>query len=160
MSSTNRRFISSYLLLVGLPLAALAGVLKAGRTLTAPISIDGTWKVETNASLPTSQPCDKAVASLLGSSVVISQSGKSLELTFAGASRAAAGKLEARSISASLSAPSGCRNDQTLTFLASVENEPKAKSLTGSLSASNCPSCAPTEFRAQRQPKSQSGAAR
>lgn len=159
MSSTNRRFISAYLLLVGLPLAALAGVLKVGRTLTAPISIDGAWKVEVNANLPASDPCDKAVASLLGSSIVVSQSGKSLELTFDGATKVA-GKLEGTGITASVNAPSGCQSDQTSTLRAFVGTKSGAKVLAGSLSISDCPSCTPIEFRAVRQPKSQSGAAR
>ena len=46
MPHTNRNFVVAYILLVGLAVARLRGVLKSGRSLTAPISVDGTWKVE------------------------------------------------------------------------------------------------------------------
>src|SRR5208283_757233 len=43
MSRTNRNFVFAYTFLVILPLAGLAGILKTGRNLTAPVSIDGVW---------------------------------------------------------------------------------------------------------------------
>jgi len=159
MSSTNRNFIIAYILLVGLPLAGLAGVLRNGRNLTAPISIDGVWKVEVRASRPATQPCDKVVSSLLTSSLVVSQSGKSLELTLNGASQTTVpGELDASNIKASLETTSGCANDQPVTVMASVEKT-EPKTLTGSLSVANCASCAPVEFRAVRQPRNPGGGA-
>jgi hypothetical protein len=61
MSHTNRNFVVAYTLLVGLPLLGLAGVLRSGRNITAPISIDGTWKIETQSS--STQACAKSIAS-------------------------------------------------------------------------------------------------
>jgi hypothetical protein len=159
MSSTNRRFIVAYVVLVGVPLAGLAGVLKAGRRLSAPISIDGTWKIEAKASLTASQPCNQAIASLLDSPLVVSQSGKTLELTFKGgaAKITVPGELEGRKIEASLGLAAGCPADQPVTLTASVDPKAEPKLLTGSLSASNCVGCTPVEFRAVHQPKTQSG---
>ena len=159
MSSTNRNFIIAYILLVGLPLAGLAGVLRTGRNLTAPISIDGAWKVEVNGkSSPATQPCEKAISSLLTSSFVVSQSGKSLQLTLHGASKTAVpGELEGTNIKASLGPVSGCPKDQPVTVTASVDLKTEPKTLTGSLSVANCASCTPLEFRAVRQPRQGGG---
>lgn len=153
MSSTNRRFILAYIILVGLPLLGLGGVLKAGRHLTAPISVDGTWKVE-----PTSVPadaCSKAVSALVASNLVISQSGKTLAMNINGSGKTPfAGSLEGQDISASLGTVSGCSGDQPVTLTAFVNRNSEPKSLTGSLSMANCASCSPVEFRGVLQPKS------
>lgn len=158
MSTTNRRFIVAYILLVGLPLAGLVGVLRAGRHLAAPISIEGTWTLEAGANRAAGQPCDQAVASLLNSSLVVSQSGKTLELTLNGISKTVvSGELHGREFRASLGARAGCPADQLVTLMASVDPRTDPKSLTGSLSVENCPLCLPLEFRAVRQTKTQSG---
>ena len=158
MSSTNRRFIIAYILLVGLPLAGLAGVLRAGRHLAAPISIEGSWKIEASASRPVALPCDHAVASLLNSTLFVSQSGKTLELTLNGISKTVVpGQLEGRQIRASLGVRAGCPADQRITLKASIGPETEPNLLTGSLSVENCPLCSPFEFRAVRQPKNQGG---
>jgi len=158
MSSTNRRFVVAYILLVGLPLAGLAGVLKNGRHLTAPISIDGTWKVEANAASAPSDACAKTISSLLASNLVISQSGKTLAVNFtSGTKTPFAGSLNGREISAPLGAASGCTDDQEVTLTASVNPDIEPKSLTGNVSVATCASCAPMAFRAVRQPKAQSG---
>jgi len=151
MSSTNRRFVVAYILLVGLPLAGLAGVLKTGRHLTAPISIDGKWKVEAAASHPTN-PCDQAIASLLSYNLIVSQSGRSLELTL-GAGSKSSGQLDGTKLSASF-ATAACPDDQPVTLMASIDGKSDPKTLTATLT---CASCSPLEFHAVRQPKAQSG---
>lgn len=158
MSSRNGRFIVAYILLVGLPLAGLAGVLRVGRHLKAPISIDGTWKVDVSTNYAATQSCDRAIDSLLSSSLVVSQSGKILELTLNGTSKTiVSGELEGRNLKASLGTRGGCPPDQPVTLIASVDPTTEPKSLTGTLSLANCVSCSPLEFRAVRQPKTQSG---
>ncbi len=158
MSSTNRRFIVAYILLVGLPLVGLAGVLKSGRGLAAPISIDGVWKVETSSSTSTSaaEPCDRAISSLLNSSLLVSQSGRSFELTLNGASKTTVdGSIDGKTLKASLGPVSGCASGQTVTLVASVDPQSDPKSLSGSLTAADCASCMPLQFRAVRQPRPQ-----
>jgi len=157
MSSTNRRFVVAYILLVGLPLAGLAGVLKAGRHLAAPIAIDGSWKLEAEASHPAS-PCDQAIASLLSSNLIVSQSGRSLELTLGTAPKIEfLGQLEGNNIGGSMTAASGCGDDQPVILAASIDPKSEPKSLAGTLSVGNCTSCTRVEFRAVRQQKAQSG---
>lgn len=158
MASTNRRFIVAYILLVGLPLAALAGVLKVGRRLSAPLYIDGIWKIDIRANSPSNDPCSQSVSSLLDSPIVVSQSGKSLEIMFQGASNAAVpGELDGTEITAMLPT-SGCPNGQLVSLVASIDPASDPRALTGSLAVTNCPSCSPVLFRAVQQPKSQSGA--
>jgi hypothetical protein len=160
MSSTNRRFIVAYILLVGAPLAALVGVLKVGRNLTAPLSIDGVWTVSADTSNRATDPCGKAASSLLDSPIIVSQSGKSLEITFReGSNSAVPAELDGTAIKASLRT-SGCTNDQFVNLVASVDSKSISRTLTGSLTVANCASCAPLQFHAVRESKSQSGAAR
>jgi hypothetical protein len=157
MSSTNRRFIIAYIFLVGLPLAGLAGVLKTGRHLSAPISIDGTWKVDANVR-PSADACSQSISSLLNSSLTISQSGRSLVLSFNGGAKTPfTGSLEGKEVNASLGAASGCSGDQSVTLKASVDPASEPRMLTGSLSTAGCSSCSPIEFRAVRQPRQPGG---
>jgi len=164
MSHTNRNFVVAYILLVGLPLLGLAGVLRSGRSLTAPISVDGVWKIETDAGHLAALSCDKSVTGF--SSVVISQSGKSLVLTLNNSSKTtASGTLEGKSLKASVvpardpSGKSACQGDQPLTLTATVDPNTEPRSLTGLLSVNGCPSCVPLPFHAVRQPRAVGGGA-
>jgi hypothetical protein len=162
MSHTNRNFVVAYVLLVGLPLIGLAGVLKTGRGLTAPISVDGVWKIDADASRFAAQPCAKTASSLVNASFVISQSGKSLVLTFNNASKTVtSGAIEGKTLTASIvpardSGDTGC-GDQPLALTATVDPKTEPKSLTGMLSVNGCASCTPLEFHALRQPRGPTG---
>jgi hypothetical protein len=170
MSHTSRNFVVAYVLLVGLPLLGLAGVLKSGRSLVAPISVDGVWKIEADASRlssqSASQSCDETVSSFAAGSVAISQSGKSLVLTFSDSSKTvASGVLEGKSLTASFvpardaSRDNRC-GDQLITLAAVIDPRVEPRSLNGVLSVNGCSSCAPLEFRAVRQPRAPSGGMR
>jgi hypothetical protein len=169
MSHRSRNFVVAYILLVGLPLLGLAGVLRSGRSLTAPISVDGVWKIEADAGRLATLACDKSL-SFSSSSVVISQSGKSLVLTFNNASKTvSSGVLEGKNLKASVvlerdpSSKSGCGDDQaltlTLTLTARVDPKSEPRSMTGLLSVNACTSCVPVEFHAVRQPRAAGGGA-
>ncbi|HLZ41760.1 MAG TPA: hypothetical protein VKQ11_12405 [Candidatus Sulfotelmatobacter sp.] len=158
MSRTNRNFVIAYVVLVGLPLAGLAGVLRAGRSLAAPISVDGTWKVEADTSRVGPAPCSQAITALSNSSLLISQSGKSLILTFSDGPRSvSAGVLNGRTMSAPLmlepSSGSGCMAAQAMTLVAAVDEQAEPRTLSGSFSLNDCPSCGPITFRAVRLPR-------
>jgi hypothetical protein len=164
VSHTSRNFVVAYILLVGLPLLGLAGVLRSGHSLTAPISVDGVWKIETDAGRMAVPSCDKPASAF--SSVVISQSGKSLVLTFNNAPKTvSSGVLEGESLRASgvpardLSVKSGCGDDQPWTLTATVDSSTEPRSLTGVLSVTGCPSCVPVKFHAVRQPRAAGGGA-
>jgi len=164
MSNTSRNFIVAYVLLVGLPLVGLAGVLRTGRSLVAPISVDGVWKIEGDASRLAAQPCAKSVSSLSNTSVVISQSGKNLVLTFNNASKTvASGTIDGKSVKASVvltrdSSDNGC-GDQPAAWTATIDPKSEPKSLSGALSFNACPSCVPVEFHALKQPRAAGGGA-
>lgn len=156
MSSVNERFVAAYLLLVGLPLLGLAGVLKTGRTIVAPISVNGMWKLEIENSPLTSQPCQTVITSLQHSAIAISQSGRQLAINFGGDSRmTASGTINDRDLTADIAtAPSAaeaqCATDGGLRLAATLD--PKATGvLIGTLSVNGCPSCSPVKFRAELQ---------
>jgi|CZKD01.1.fsa_nt_gi hypothetical protein len=164
MSHTSRNFVVAYVLLVGLPLLGLAGVLRTGRTLVAPISVDGVWKIEADASRLSGGPCSKTLASLSNTSVGISQSGKNLVLTFNNPSKtAASGTLDEKNLKASIvpvrDSLSDCGADQSLALTATVDPKSEPRSLTGVLMVSGCSSCTPVEFHATRQTRSSAGGA-
>ncbi len=164
MPHTGRNFVIAYILLVGLPLLGLAGVLRSGRKLIAPISIDGTWKVEGDASRISNQPCAKTLSSLLNTSLVISQSGKNLAITFNNPTKTVgSGLLEGKSLRASIgpqrdsAGEAGCGGDQIPILNAAIDPKSEPRILTGTLSVSECTSCTPVAFRAVRQPRPTTG---
>ena len=166
MPHTSRNFVVAYILLVGLPLLGLAGVLRTGRSLVAPISIDGTWKIQADTSRVSGPSCTKTVTSLLNSSLVISQSGKSLALTFNTPSKIpASGSLDGTSLKALIAPPrdsaaeADCSGDLLPTITASIDPKSEPRTLSGTLSVSGCASCAAVEFRAVRPPKAPTGGA-
>ena len=164
MSHTNRNFVFAYILLVGLPLLGLAGVLRTGRTLTAPISIDGTWKIEADPGRIATQPCAQSAS--VFSSFVISQSGTTFVLTLNNAAKTvASGVLDGKSLKASVvpaqesAGKSGCSGDQPLTLTATVDPATEPKSMNGLVSVTGCASCVPVGFHAVRQPRVAAGGA-
>jgi hypothetical protein len=162
MSRTSRNFVVAYILLVGIPLLCLAGVLKAGRSVSAPISVDGTWKIEADTSSLAGQPCGKALLAVSGSPVVISQSGKGLAFTSNNpAKTVGSGLIEGTNVTASFQtstvASAGCNSDSRVIMTATVNPKSEPRTLAGSFTASDCASCGTLQFHASRQPKAQSG---
>lgn len=162
MSHTNRNFVIAYILLVGLPLLALAGVLRSGRNLNAPFSVDGTWKVDAAAARASAEPCAAFLSSASNSPLSISQSGTSLVIGLGG--RTTTGTLNGKTIKAQFagagsSNPTEC-GDRSLTLTATLDPLAKPRTLSGRLSVEGCASCAPLEFRAVKQPRPAGGATR
>jgi len=156
MSRVGRNFVIAYIVLVGLPLVGLAGVLRSGRHLKAPVSVDGVWKIEAQNSSPGNHLCN-AVSNLFNSPLLISQSGRSFEISSKG-NPATSGVLDDKNLTSSMwtGSYSACGNGQ-ITLAAVVDPTAEPRSLTGQLSFPGCQSCAPVDFRAVRQPKVQSG---
>jgi len=158
MSAKNRRFLIAYVSLVVLPVAGLLGVLKSGRTLMAPSSVGGVWKLRINPAQLTAMPCGRSLASTPEPVMTISQSGQRFTLEFADGPRAtASGLIEGATLSASLrplqpwSNESGCGNDRVLTMAGTVDPAAVPRTVAGTLSVSDCPSCTPVEFHAVRE---------
>lgn len=162
MSSTNRNFIFAYAFLVVLPLMGLAGILKSGSRLAAPAAIDGLWSVQLDSPAVAFSPCGVVANSILPKSISISQSGRSFVLAVPGNPQIAAygtidgnslhafwAASEARPISGSVDAHN-C-SARAFALLARVEDAQNPTVLTGSVSATDCPTCAPVGFHAERQ---------
>jgi hypothetical protein len=159
MVQSNRNFIIAYILLVGLPVLALVGVLKTGRGMVAPISLDGTWTLQADPSRLASLPCGK---SLTTSDLSISQSGANFTLSLTNGQKSTAsgvlvGTTFKASLSPSLSDDTNCDRGRELALLATVDSTATPRSLTGTISLNDCPTCKPVEFRAFRRPPAAKG---
>lgn len=157
MSATNRNFVLAYALLVILPLVGLAGILKSGHRLKAPVSIDGVWNLRVDSAQLDALPCGKMIAATPDKAITISQSGTTFVLSIPSVPKmAASGILDGTTLQASLkpvesSSEGSCAMGQRLTLLANVDRRVDSSILTGTLSAANCPTCASVGFRAERQ---------
>lgn len=152
---TRRNFVIAYAVLVFVPILGLVGVLRYGRGLTAPPSVDGVWKLHADTNLAT-LPCG---AALQDSTFTIAQSGRYLVLDFNSQSKVTSeGVLEGALIKASVamfpvgSPATSCSDDHSLSLTATIDSHSNPKSLTGVLSANDCPSCTPVEIRAVHTP--------
>jgi hypothetical protein len=170
ISHTNRNFVIAYVLLVGLPLLGLVGVLRSGRGLSAPFSVDGAWKIEPGTSRPSASPCANFFTSVSNAPLSISQSGKSLVVILSGV-KTATGTLDGKIIKAQFAVAAKSGGDKSgedrssvaqcgdggLNLTATLDPMTAPRTLSGTLSVEGCASCAPLEFRAVRQPKSPVG---
>jgi hypothetical protein len=165
MSRISRNFVVAYVLLVGLPLLALAAVLHKGRKLTAPLAVDGTWDMQVVQKDIPKQGCAAALATAADSSLQISQSGKNILISLANSRSQADGSLDGTTLKASGIVPSddspaACGRGQSLTLTATVDAKSEPRSLTGFLSVNGCHSCTPAEFRAILEPRPALGGSR
>lgn len=154
----NRNFILAYILLVALPIVGLLAVLKSGRALKAPVSVDGVWRLQVDPASLATLPCGKTLADNPEAALSISQSGRNFTLNLAnGPKSASSGVIEGTTVNASIapspesSAQAGCAVDQSLTLVATVDPKANPRTLSGQISASHCPSCSAIEFQAVRQ---------
>jgi hypothetical protein len=156
MPRTNRNFVFAYTFLVILPLVGLAGILKSGRTLVAPVSIDGVWSLQENTAQLSSLACSKAFAALPGQAIAISQSGRSFVLNFSSdPGVTTSGTLDGTTLRASVIPPHAPTSENScgreLSLQATFGRNADSTWLAGTLSAVNCPTCSAVEFHAQRQ---------
>jgi len=158
MSHTNRNFVIAYVLLVLVPLVALAGILRVGHSIKAPISVDGTWNLHLDSAQLGSLPCGKTLAATPEKALVVSQSGESFVLSFANGPRVASfGTLDGAILRASLNPSAtwaeetGCGAGRRLSLVATINPSSKPRSMAGKLSVDDCPSCSPAEFYAFQQ---------
>ncbi|SRR6266849_2318959 len=158
MSHTNRNFIIAYIVLVGLPIVGLAGALKSGRTLTAPISVDGVWTVQADPVQFAGLTCAHSFVPTQDTALTISQSGKNFTLSFGNWPKSiGAGRIEGTKLTASLVPPdswisqAGCGSGRELSIAAIVDGNRGSRSLLGTLSVNGCPACATVRFHGLRQ---------
>lgn len=153
MQSSNRNFVFAYIVLVGVPVLGLVGVLRGGKTLTAPISVSGSWKVSADQSRFLANPCAR-ILSGANATFAISQSGKNFTLTVPSASLStSSGAIEGTTLRADLTPIAGSKDPacttQPVSLVASVpQSDPR--SLHGVLHVDNCSSCDPIQFQGTR----------
>ena len=137
-------------------MVGLLGVLKGGRTLTAPMSVDGAWQLQGDLSQFATLPCGSPV-SPENAVLNISQSGKSFELDLPnGFESRTSGVVDGTKLTAALSPigqshEAGCGKDRMLSVIASLDPKATPRSLEGTISVDGCPSCPPVKFQAIRQ---------
>ena len=164
MSHTNRNFIIAYIVLVGLPIVGLAGALKSGRTLTAPISVDGAWTLQADPVQFAMLPCAHSFVPAQDTALTISQSGKNFTLSFANWPKSiGSGNIEGTKLRASLVPPdlwtsqAGCGSGHELSIAATADGNGPSRTLLGTLSVNGCPACATVRFHGFRQAPSVKG---
>ncbi len=163
MTNTNKNFAAAYVLLVAFPVLGLAGILRSGRNLTAPMSLGGVWNVQADASKLTALHCGKLLDSPQGMSFTISQSGTNFTLGLANSGTSlASGTIDGETLQARIlptSEPAkqtGCSARGSVTIVAKVDPKATPPSLQGTLSASSCEGCVLLEFHAIREDRSRS----
>lgn len=136
MSANNRNFVLAYALLVVLPLGGLGAVLKLGRHLSAPASVDGVWSVQVDRAQLASFPCGKSLLAAPLNTFAISQSGRSFTLTENPPRVTAVGTIEDKTLRAKLaSSPAGSGDEQCgqLSLEATLDLSAPGKTLVGTL---------------------------
>ena len=161
MSHSNRKFAIAYLFLVALPITGLVGILRSGRSLKAPTSVDGAWSVQAAAANRTIS-CVSALGLDRDTPVTISQSGRFFEINAGNAG--GTGVIEGTTLQASLGGartlPAGadCGGDGFVMLTATVDAKASPQVLSGTLSVAGCPSCESVEFHAVKQAPQKKGA--
>jgi hypothetical protein len=153
MSSANTRFVAAYTLLVGLPLLGLAGVLKTGRRIAAPVSVNGRWRLHIDNDAPSSQSCFKAFATERHE-MLIAQSGKELTLSFADSKVVGRGKINGRDLGGEVGKSaaadqSSCR--APVLHISATLDRNRPTNMIGTITANECTTCLPLTFQADLQ---------
>ena len=131
-----------------MPIFGLAGILKQGRKLSAPVSVDGSWKLQP------AKPASCGLSSEEGF-LSISQSGKRVTVALTAAKLTGDGIVEGNSLRAAI--PNTDPECGPINVSADIQGRGDTKSLVGTLSVERCPSCA-LDFRATRQAPPKIGA--
>lgn len=150
MFRTSRNFVVAYVLLVGLPIFTLIGVLKFGRGISAPMSIDGTWNMQSiSSNVPAS------CASLASPTLRLSVSQSGLRFTWNltdHPSISGSGTIDGTRIKALGTSDPSCLTARNLQILADAEPASVPQALNGTISFSDCHNCGSITFRSAKQP--------
>jgi len=161
VSHSNRNFAIAYVFLVALPIAGLVGILRSGRGLNVPTSVDGVWKVQAAVPKGTVSPCLSVLGLDPETPVAISQSGRNFAINAGNVG--GSGAIDSSNLQASLSPmPRGrvadCAGDGLLALSATVDATTNPRVMSGVLSVAGCASCGSVEFQAVRQSTQEKGA--
>jgi hypothetical protein len=159
----KRKLAVAYIFLVGVPLLALVGILRAGNHLIAPPALHGNWSVQVDFRPWQSVPCGALLNNTQQPLLSIDQSGRDLTVSLNdGEKTVIPGTIDGFTLS---STPSGggvesdpgprpnpaCQSSQSLRLQAIVNQHEKQRSLTGTFQLEGCMSCSPIAFSATRE---------
>ncbi|MGO8735548.1 MAG: hypothetical protein ACLQVM_22445 [Terriglobia bacterium] len=158
----KRKLVTDYIIFVGVPLLALVGILRAGKHLTAPVAVHGTWSVQADFHPWQGVPCGALLINSQPLLLGIDQSGSNLTLTLNDPAKTALpATIDGFSLSTTFSAgrggtapaprpDAGCLGSQPLRIQATVNQHEKQRSLAGTFNLDGCASCPPVAFSAAR----------
>jgi Kef-type K+ transport system membrane component KefB len=159
---TKRSALLTYVGLVGLPLLALVGLLRAGSTLKPPTSVGGPWNVDADFSTLSSAPCGSLFTDVSQPAFAITQSGQQLTLTINNPQKTTlAAKLDGTNLTTipnttagnsgtTQSARPACKDVQSILVQATISSQ-TPRTMTGTINFSDCSDCKAASFEAIRQ---------
>lgn len=147
-----------YFFLVGVPLLALVGILRAGRALTPPKSVGGAWLVKADFTSLQDPKCRDLLLGVKQPFINISQSGPDLVFTLNNPEKTTIqGNIRGSSLtmgSVGVDLPEAqtgeCLDPQSIYLNAQVNNLGGQRMLSGGLGIKGCKACAIVPFRAVR----------
>ena len=159
----KRKLAAAYIFLVGLPLLALLAILRAGSHLVAPVALHGDWRVQADFGAWHGVSCEAPLANSSPPLLSIAQSGTHLTVTLNDPDGTVlAGTIDGFTLSKTPFArrtetelarrrDSGCLAQRSLSLRATVDQQGKKRSLTGTFQLEGCASCPPIAFSATPQ---------
>ena len=154
---SRTKLIGAYLLLVGAPLLGLLGILRAGQRLAAPVSVGGTWNLQSDLTPLANSGCKATFANVSQPFFSISQSGSRLTFTLNNTEQTTlSGTISENTVimgseSSALDANRDCAHPQAIRFQAALNQQGPQRTLTGTLNITGCPNCPALPLRAVRQ---------
>ena len=154
MATSKEKLFVSYALLVGIPLLGVVGVLGAGRSLTAPLSVAGSWDLQLDLSVTQARSCIASLGFIHPTVLDISQSGRYLTLTVNSQPKVGLrGMLQGKTVAANLTSPheASCGGASGLSLTAEIDPKAAPRMMSGILKFDGCPSCGSANFQAVKQ---------
>jgi Kef-type K+ transport system membrane component KefB len=150
----------TYLGLVGIPLLALMGILRAGAHLNPPVAVGGAWNVDADLSSLAKSECGASLGDVRQPAFSINQSGSELTVTINTPEKVIlAGTVAGLNLDAtesklarqSQAGDSECAESRRVRIAASISGEGDSRTIQGTVSVDNCPGCEAVSFHAVRQ---------
>jgi hypothetical protein len=152
---SRTKLVSSYLLLVGLPLAGVVGILWLGHHyLTAPISVSGAWEIDADVHTLRGNRCLAALDGLRQAFFDVSQSGNTVAIRLGDERRTVVhGILQDRTLRIDGFGRNtrDCRYPLSIRLEAAVRGPRDRRTLTGTFAIAGCSTCPLIPFRAVRR---------
>jgi hypothetical protein len=161
MHSYKFRLGLTYVLLVGLPLLAIALTLRGGAHLQAPLAVRGDWVVSADFASWRREPCAASFVDTSQPFMTITQSGRDLTVVLTNMGNVTmVGTIDGATLKATRQLghdkiesvwENECPGEKSLQMQAEVGGQGESRSFTGTLALKGCANCAPIAFSATRR---------